>query len=41
MHEIFASIKHLAGFTPPLSKDGKRLATYGDAVIREAVLRRL
>lgn len=41
MHSIYNSIAHMSGFTPPLSKRGKELATYGDAVLRERVLRRL
>lgn len=39
IHSAFQSIKHLSGFTPPLSKQGKRYATYGDSVLRERLLR--
>jgi len=39
MHEIFRHLGGMWGFTPPLSPQGKRLATYGDALLRAAVLR--
>lgn len=39
MDELFRTIERLPGLTPPLSPQGKRFATYGDAVIRERVMR--
>lgn len=39
MDELFKTIERLPGLTPPLSHQGKRLATYGDAVIRERVVK--
>jgi len=39
MDALFKTIERLPGLTPPLSQQGKRLATYGDAVIRERVMK--
>jgi len=39
MHNVFRTISNMGGFTPPLTAKGKRLATYGDAVLRAEVMR--